>query len=170
LDVYLHAHKDFVAGDDSLGLLGHGLHLVVTIGRPASISPARGRSNPPHAAANPPSRLVDTRDMAATKTPSQAASRPLDDLLTDRRRMLREPVTAKGFVSINALDEEAGHLVNVVDLSLRGVGFRSPVALGEGDMHQIIIMAGPLRLSSRLRVAFCRLADDGWFDIGAEFK
>jgi hypothetical protein len=31
-------------------------------------------------------------------------------------------------------------------------------------------MSGPLRISSRLRVVFCRRHADSWFDIGAEFR
>ena len=60
-------------------------------------------------------------------------------------------------------------MVEVLDLTLQGIGFRSPVTLEVGSFHQILVMAGPLRLSSRLRVVSLRPYDDGTFEVGAEF-
>jgi hypothetical protein len=57
----------------------------------------------------------------------------------------------------------------VFDLTLQGIGFRSHVTLETGGYHQILVMAGPLRLSSRLRVVSCRAYDQGGFEVGAEF-
>jgi hypothetical protein len=89
--------------------------------------------------------------------------------LDERRRMHREAVSAKGLISMNPYDED-GQLVEVFDLNLQGCGFRSPVALDKGDYHQILVMAGPLRLSSRLRVVAVRpYADGSGFEVGAEF-
>jgi hypothetical protein len=91
--------------------------------------------------------------------------------LDERRRMHREAVSAKGLISMNTYDEDAeGQLVEVFDLNLQGCGFRSPVSLDKGDYHQILVMAGPLRLSSRLRVVSVRpYADGSGFEVGAEF-
>ncbi len=84
--------------------------------------------------------------------------------------MPREAVAAKGLISMSAYDEDAeGQLVEVFDLNLQGCGFRSPVALEKGDYHQILVMAGPLRLSSRLRVVAVRPLEVGGFEVGAEF-
>jgi hypothetical protein len=94
------------------------------------------------------------------------------DPLGDRRRGTREPVSAKGLVSLDggrSGDECEGQLVEVADLSLYGVGFRSPVAFVEGAMHQILVMAGPLRMSSRIKIASARQGADGWFEVGAAF-
>ncbi|MGB7157560.1 MAG: hypothetical protein WBD40_05810 [Tepidisphaeraceae bacterium] len=88
--------------------------------------------------------------------------------LDERRRMPRETVTAKGLVSLDRFDKE-GQMVEVFDLNLQGIGFRSPVPMEKGDYHQILVMAGPLRLSSRLRVAAVRPYADGGFEVGAEF-
>ncbi|HEV2296658.1 MAG TPA: hypothetical protein VGR35_22640 [Tepidisphaeraceae bacterium] len=88
--------------------------------------------------------------------------------LDERRRMPREAVAAKGLLSIDRFDEE-GQMVEVLDLNLQGIGFRSPAALEIGCYHQILVMAGPLRLSSRLRVVAVRPYDDGSFEVGAEF-
>jgi hypothetical protein len=88
--------------------------------------------------------------------------------LDERRRMPRESVTAKGLLSMDRFDEE-GQMVEVFDLTLQGIGFRSPVTLETGGYHQILVMAGPLRLSSRLRVVSCRAYEQGGFEVGAEF-
>ena len=88
--------------------------------------------------------------------------------LDERRRMPREAVSAKGLLSRDRFDEE-GQMVEVLDLNLQGIGFRSPTALEIGGYHQILVMAGPLRLSSRLRVVSSRAYDDGGFEVGAEF-
>ena len=82
--------------------------------------------------------------------------------------MPREALSAKGLLSMDAFDEE-GQMVEVLDLNLQGIGFRSPVAVETGAYHQILVMAGPLRLSSRLRIVSSRAYDDGGFEVGAEF-
>ena len=90
--------------------------------------------------------------------------------LDDRRRMPRESIIARGLVSVRAAGEETdGHMVSVLDLTLQGVGFNSPVAFNEGDLHHILVMAGPLRLSSRLKVVSSRPCGDGSFEVGGEF-
>lgn len=93
--------------------------------------------------------------------------------LDERRIFQREPVTARGLVSERASrfgGETEGQMVEVFDLTLHGLGFRSPVEFQPGDQRQVIVMAGPLRLSSRFRVASCRASDRiGEFDIGGEF-
>jgi hypothetical protein len=85
--------------------------------------------------------------------------------------MVREAVRAKGLISLNGFDDEdgEGQLVEVFDLNLQGCGFHSPIPLEAGDYHQILVMAGPLRLSSRLRVVSVRPYPDGGFEVGAEF-
>jgi len=82
--------------------------------------------------------------------------------------MTRETVSAKGLLSMDRFDEE-GQMVEVFDLTLQGIGFRSPVDLEKGTYHQILVMAGPLRLSSRLRVVSARQCADGAYEVGAEF-
>ena len=90
--------------------------------------------------------------------------------LDDRRRMPRENIRARGLISARAPGEETdGQMVEVADLTLQGVGFNSPVAFNEGDLHHILVMAGPLRLSSRLKVVSSRPCSDGTFEIGCEF-
>ncbi len=84
--------------------------------------------------------------------------------------MPRETISAKGLISIDCFDEESeGEMVDVLDLTLQGIGFRSPIPLERGGYHQILVMAGPLRLSSRLRVVSTRAFDGGGYEVGAEF-
>ena len=93
--------------------------------------------------------------------------------LDERRRSSREPVKAKGLVSAKESrygGEQEGQLVEVADLTLHGVGFHSPVAYEPGDLRSILVMAGPLRLSSRFRVVSCRAdASGSQFEVGGEF-
>lgn len=112
--------------------------------------------------------------MEAVHTPTAARHTwrhrsPLDE----RRSFQRETIAARGLISERASrfgGETEGQMVEVLDLTLHGLGFRSPVEFKPGDMHQVIVMAGPLRLSSRFRVASCRESNQiGQFDIGGEF-
>ena len=113
-----------------------------------------------------PQFLVDVGVMHAVRELPRQPFSPLDE----RRRMVREAVRAKGLISMHGFDDDGeGQLVEVFDLHLQGCGFHSPVELEKGDYHQILVMAGPLRLSSRLRVASVRPHAEGGFEVGAEF-
>lgn len=57
----------------------------------------------------------------------------------------------------------------VCNLSLGGVGFRSPQRFAAGESYRITMGAGALFLNARLRIVSCRNRKDGTFDIGAEF-
>lgn len=85
--------------------------------------------------------------------------------------MVREAVSAKGLISMPGYDDDEGEgqLVQVFDLNLQGCGFHCPVPLEAGNYHQILVMAGPLRLSSRLRVVAVRPYEGGGFEVGCEF-
>ena len=118
--------------------------------------------------------------MEALRPPSDPSTKPANwrylSPLDERRRSRRQSVRAKGLVSSpegGRFDGEVeGQLVEVEDLSLEGVGFRSPIEFAPGAMHQVLVMAGPLRLSSRFRVVSCRAGENanaGWFEVGGEF-
>jgi hypothetical protein len=89
----------------------------------------------------------------------------------DRRRSHREPVVTLGMV--RSLDEaerfERPRQVLITNVSLHGVGFRSPERLDRDLLYAIEIGMGPLHLSSRLRLVRVRSLPDGTYDIGAEF-
>jgi hypothetical protein len=118
---------------------------------------------------------VDTFDMESVRTPISPDRTDWKYLspLDERRVSSRERVAARGIVSEKASrfgGETEGQMVEVFDLTLHGVGFRAPVEFAVGAVHNIIVMAGPLRLTSRFRIASCRGADRiGEFDIGGQF-
>jgi len=59
--------------------------------------------------------------------------------------------------------------VLIVDVSLGGVGFRSPAEFTSGTLWRIHIGTGPIFLSSRLKVIGSRPRKDGTWEVGAEF-
>ena len=89
----------------------------------------------------------------------------------ERRRSTREPVFTHGL--LRSLERDAGgnspEQVMVTDVSLHGVGFRSPRKLPLGMTFEIEIGVGPLHLASKLCVVRARPRADGTWDIGAEF-
>jgi hypothetical protein len=90
---------------------------------------------------------------------------------TDRRRHTRQQYMAAAWLSPEAEAGPAGKQLQVAvfDLSLGGVGFRSDAQLREGGVHWLVLGAGALRVSARLRVVATRTRDDGMFEVGGEF-
>ena len=62
-----------------------------------------------------------------------------------------------------------GRSVTVIDLSLHGVGFHSPVALVVGNLYGLQMTSDWMNLSSRMRVVACKENEKGEWEIGAEF-
>jgi hypothetical protein len=92
----------------------------------------------------------------------------------DRRRSTREPVVTLGMIrEIDCPENEFSFptplQVLITDVSLHGVGFRSPEALESTALYVIEIGVGPLHLSSRFRVVRSRSRQDGTYDVGGEF-
>ena len=107
-------------------------------------------------------------DRHATSAPQRAWTQP--SRVTDRRRSIRHPLGATGTITLGDGAADPRQLqVMVLNVSLHGVGFNSPVEFAEGAAHQVRIGAGPLHLSSKFRVISCRTRDDGTWDIGAKF-
>lgn len=113
--------------------------------------------------------------MEALRTPAPADRQGWKYLspLDERRVTSRERVVAKGLISERASrygGETEGQIVEVFDLTLHGLGFQSPVEFEVGALHNVLVMSGPLRLTSRFRVVSCRASDQiGQFDIGGQF-
>jgi hypothetical protein len=59
--------------------------------------------------------------------------------------------------------------VLVSNISLEGVAVRTNEPLTKGAVHYVKMMAGPLRLETAIRVAWCRSRDGLGFEAGAEF-
>lgn len=122
----------------------------------------------------PASILVDTFDMesAQSSVPARQSWKYLSPL-DERRSTPREIVVAKGLISEKVSrfgGETEGQIVEVFDLTLHGLGYHAPVSYEIGAMHNVIIMSGPLRLTSRFKVCSCRPTERiGEFDIGGQF-
>ncbi len=60
--------------------------------------------------------------------------------------------------------------IDIAAVTLKGVNFRSPVALQPGKVHHLSAKSGgSSSLASTLRVVSCRVRVDGEFDVSAEF-
>ena len=94
----------------------------------------------------------------------------------------RQPVVTLGMVrSVDSVDDDDASLddvaslfdacaqVLVTNVSLHGVGFRSPQPVDRDHLYCIEIGVGPLQLASRMRIVRVRGRADGTYDIGAEF-
>jgi hypothetical protein len=66
-------------------------------------------------------------------------------------------------------DAREGQL-DIADVALKGVSFRSPVPLSPGKVQYLSAKgANASSLSSTLRIVSCKLRGDGEFDVSAEF-
>jgi len=89
---------------------------------------------------------------------------------SERRRSIRHPLGATGLVSFDPQAVDPKQLqVMIINVSLHGVGFRSPVGFTVGDRHSVRIGAGPLHLSSNFEVVNVREREDGMYDVGGKF-
>ena len=79
----------------------------------------------------------------------------------ERRRVNRVPSVTAGTVG--------GNPVQVFDVSLDGVGFRSATPRAAGSGHAVVIGNGPMYLEGTVRVASVRVRRDGTYDVGATF-
>ena len=110
---------------------------------------------------------------STTAAPSTAPSgngHPSSRGVIDRRRSIRHPLGATGTVTLDESATDPRQLqVMVLNVSLHGVGFRSPVEFREGATFQMRIGAGPLHLSSKFQVVSSRMREDGTWDVGGRF-
>ena len=105
-----------------------------------------------------------------TATLPGGAAHPSTRGVIDRRRSLRHPLGATGTIALDESPTDPRQLqVMVMNVSLHGVGFRSPVEFAEGAVFQVRIGAGPLHLSSKFQVVSSRMRGDGTWDIGGKF-
>jgi hypothetical protein len=79
----------------------------------------------------------------------------------ERRRSTRVETMTAGRVGEMA--------VQVFDVSLDGVGFRTESRPEVGAEHPILIGNGPMYLEGRVRVMNVRVRRDGTFDVGGVF-
>src|SRR5436309_890722 len=108
-------------------------------------------------------------DNRRQQPPSQQPATALDSRLgIERRRSSREPVVTLGMLRANdpaeprTIDDiadmfEQPRQVLVTNVSLTGVGFRSPEPIDAEILYLIEIGVGPLHLTSRLRIVRVRV-------------
>src|ERR1700676_4228797 len=79
----------------------------------------------------------------------------------DRRRSQRQSFVSNAWLSPEAGTRGSNHHIVVVDLSLHGIGFSSDEPLDPQAVHWMVLDAGGLRASARIRVATCRPSTSG---------
>ena len=85
----------------------------------------------------------------------------------ERRRGNRQALGVSGILTQPNSDKQLE--VSVLNVSLHGCAFRAPVSYRPGDTYLMRIGAGPLHLTSTIRIISSRDRADGQFDVGAKF-
>lgn len=108
--------------------------------------------------------------VATGPIPRSASTEPAAGpaLARERRRGNRQPLEVLGVLTDPKAPDKTLE-VAVIDVSLSGCGFRSPVAFRPGAVYQMRIGTGPLHLTSTLRIISSRDRADGMYDVGAKF-
>jgi hypothetical protein len=110
------------------------------------------------------------RAMAGKQADKQASSAPAgQDNPADRRRSPRHAYPT--IATLIPLGMETSHAlqVRVINVSLHGVGLRTPVAFDCNAEYCFRIGGDTLNLESRIRVVSSRKRTDGQYDTGAEY-
>ena len=108
----------------------------------------------------------------STRAPFTSATKAATTSGAERRRSTRHSLGAHGLI---VPDPRRPHVrdsslqVLVMNVSLHGVGFRSPAEFIPGTYYGLKIGAGPINLSSTLQIVCSRLREDGLWDVGARF-
>ncbi len=97
-------------------------------------------------------------------TPAPVAPLPFKD----RRRSPRQRMNAKASLRVDTLGGNPLH-VEIDNLSLLGIRFRSNRELLVNDKANLRLEVGPLKWASRLRVINCQQNRDASYTIGCEF-
>ncbi|MGH7214917.1 MAG: PilZ domain-containing protein [Tepidisphaeraceae bacterium] len=93
---------------------------------------------------------------------------PVDAEPSDRRRAARQTLVTKGMLFPHATPA-APRRVFISNISLLGVGFRTPTPFEVGDRYRLKVEAGPMQMQSHLQVVDCRPHDEKTFEVGAQF-
>ncbi|HZN64147.1 MAG TPA: PilZ domain-containing protein [Tepidisphaeraceae bacterium] len=123
-----------------------------------------------------PSGVEGTPDVAtATLTREIAPPAPAAEKTeakskkVERRRTPRETHVAPAVLQPPSGDASFDRGVQVQDLSLGGVGFRSSEKFDVGEIYRITLGKGPLFLNARVRIVNCRQVAYRLYHVGAEF-
>ena len=86
----------------------------------------------------------------------------------ERRRSPRQAFLARALVR-SELGNAPGWKVDLLNISMLGIRFRSETQLLPGDRASVKLEVGPLRWATKLRVIHSVQLDDGNFAIGCQF-
>ena len=89
-------------------------------------------------------------------------------LAQERRRSPRQALLARALVR-NEIGNAPGWKVELLNVSMLGIRFRSSMSMIPGDKAFVKLEVGPLRWNTKLRVVHCAPLEDGLFSIGCEF-
>ena len=102
--------------------------------------------------------------------PRPRAPKPPEEVESgqERRRSPRETLVAEARIRPQRVGGIAidGYASNISEL---GVGLHTSSPLQIGEQFRVSLKAGPMRLTSKVRVVSCRKDETGVYDIGAEF-
>ena len=130
-----------------------------------SIRPAR---HPANAEDIEPSAPNDRYTVDMPRAAPSASGPPAKSIRPrEHRRGNRQPLGVIGTLTEANSDKQLD--VNVLNVSLHGCAFRSPVPHRPGSSYAMRIGTGPLHLTSTIRIISSRDRSDGFYDIGAKF-
>ena len=96
--------------------------------------------------------------------PPPVASAPF----VERRKLKRDLLATHAMIRMDALHSPLMK-INLIDITVAGVGFRAAFPLSVGTKGQVRLEVGPLRWTTRLRVIHCSRERDGNHRIGCAF-
>jgi hypothetical protein len=146
--------------------------------KPGPLSPAAAalaeKATVPAGAEGTPEAATATLTRDTTPPPPPAP--PADDKAKararrqiERRRSPRETHVAPAVLQPPSGDASFDRGVQVQDLSLGGVGFRSSEKFDVGEVYRITLGKGPLFLNARVKITNCRQVAYRLYHVGAEF-
>ena len=87
---------------------------------------------------------------------------------SERRRSPRQALLARALIKME-IGTAPGWKIDLLNVSMLGIRFRSPHSLTPGDKAFVKLEVGPLRWNTKLRVIHCSTLETGEYAIGCEF-
>ena len=108
-------------------------------------------------------RIVEEEEQLPQPPP--ASAEPVDH---ERRRSPRQGLIAKALVR-NENGNGPGWKVDLLNISMLGIRFRSHTSLLPGDTASVKLEVGPVKWATKLRVIHSHRLNDGNYSIGCQF-
>jgi hypothetical protein len=87
---------------------------------------------------------------------------------SERRRSPRQALLARALIKME-IGTAPGWKIDLLNVSMLGIRFRSPHSLTPGDKAFVKLEVGPLKWNTKLRVIHCNAMESGEYSIGCEF-